>query len=601
LTPASAQESCVARVIGALKLPDMLSLKPLFPPLVVLLLVAVAVLRRIEGAEAPLKSEALGRLGYGFAKICLLVLPLEWLMHLVLHGEPQALSGKAWWLAAMTQTCQLFLLITGAADVVAGFAGLKGWHVQEMHQAPLRAAGFTDLWRRLMPGLLSQEVAAVHCVPVLVLVAGTAVLWHGTITGASVWFVLHYLLLMLEGWRRKPLLAPLAIPLRVIGVLLILTVSNVLLFSSGLQEALQNWHSMFTDARPTVYSLLLEKRITSSWLQGVLVLSILVCVALPRLGWLLGLPLRTWRLIGILLLPVSLWLVLRETPGIPAAVRVASQWPLSWFLGEGSSNVHLGYDGWLFPQRELDRRTLRRKDAGLAGSLTSLAAELKARDISLMLVAVPAKIAMHPDQMLRAEYPAAVQPPGFKTLLDSLSRAGIEVVDLAPALWTRLAKAPSYYAADSHWTFETMKESAGLVARCIREKYPALYVAETPLINATILERSTPGDLALELLPLGAEKMFGREHAQLVSIRGLEPDKTSPVLLAGGGLMRVFEEASVSFGLGDGMAQRAGFSTQLAALLGRSLDVRTDLEPPAVLQVAVGKKLVVLVVEADRL
>ncbi len=579
----------------------MLSFQPLLPPLVVLLLVAVATLRRTEGAEAPLKSEALGRLGYGLAKICLLVLPLEWLMHLVLQGEPQAVSGKAWWLAAMTQTCQLFLLITGAADVVAGFAGLKGWRVQEMHHAPLRAGGFADLWRRFMPGLLSQGGAAVQCVPVLVLVAGTAALWHGTITGASVWFVLHYLLLMLEGWRRRPLLAPLATPLRVIGVLLILTVSNVLLFSTGLQEALQNWHSMFTDARPTVYSLLLDKRITSSWLQVVLVLAILVCVALPRLGWLLGLPLRTWRIIGMLLLPVCLLLALREGPRIPAVVRTASQWPLSWFFAEGSSHVHLGYDGWLFPQRELDRRTLRRKDAGLAGPLTSLAAELKARGIPLMLVAVPAKIAMHPDQMLRAEYPAAVQPPGFKALLDSLSRAGIDVVDLAPALWSRLVKAPSHYAADSHWTFETMKESAGLVARRIREKHSALYVEETPLINATILERSTPGDLALELLPLGAERMFGREHAQLVSIRGLEPDKTSPVLLAGGGLLRVFEEASASFGSGDGADQQAGFPTQLAALLGRPLDVRTDLEPPAVPLAAAGKKLVVLVVEADRL
>ena len=579
----------------------MLSFKPLLPPLVVLLLVAVATLRRTEGAEAPLKSEALGRLGYGLAKICLLVLPLEWLMHLVLQGEPQAVSGKAWWLAAMTQTCQLFLLITGAADVVAGFSGLKGWRVQEMHHAPLRAGGFADLWRRLMPGLLSQGGAAVQCVPVLVLVAGAAALWHGTITGASVWFVLHYLLLMLEGWRRRPLLAPLATPLRVIGVLLILSVSNVLLFSTGLQEALQNWHSMFTDARPTVYSLLLDKRITSSWLQGVLVLAILVCVALPRLGWLLGLPLRTWRVIGILLLPVCLLLALRESPQIPAAVRTASQWPLSWFFGEGSSRVHLGYDGWLFPQRELDRRTLRRKEAGLAGPLTSLAAELKARGIPLLLVAVPAKIAMHPDQMLRAEYPAAVQPPGFKALLESLNHAGIDVVDLAPALWSRLVKAPSHYAADSHWTFETMKESAGLVARRIREKHSALYVEETPLINATILERSTPGDLALELLPFGAEKMFGREHAQLVSIRGLEPDKGSPVLLAGGGLLRVFEEASASFGLGDGVAQRAGFPTQLAALLGRPLDVRTDLEPPAVLEAAAGKKLIVLVVEADRL
>jgi hypothetical protein len=579
----------------------MLSLKPLLPPLVVLLLVAVATLRRTEGAEAPLKSEALGRLGYGLAKVCLLVLPLEWLMHLVLQGEPQAVSGKAWWLAAMTQTCQLFLLITGVADVVAGLVGLKGRCVQEMHHAPLRAGGFADLWRRLMPGLVSGGGATVQCVPVLVLVAGTAALWHGTITGASVWFVLHYLLLMLEGLRRRPLLAPLATPLRVIGVLLILTVSNVLLFSAGLQEALQNWHQMFTDARPTVYSLLLDKRITSNWLQGVLILAILACVALPRLGWLLGLPLLTWRVIGILLLPVSLLLALRESPQIPAAVRTAAQWPVTWFFGEGSSRVHLGYDGWLFPRRELDRRTLRRKDAGLAGPLTSLAAELKALGIPLMLVAVPAKIAMHPDQMLRAEYPAAVQPPGFKALLDSLSHAGIDVVDLAPALWSRLVKAPSHYAADSHWTFETMKESAGLVARRIREKHPELHVEETPLINATILERSTPGDLAVELLPFGAEKMFGREQAQLVSIRGLEPEKGSPVLLAGGGLLRVFEDASASFGLGDGLAQRAGFPTQLAALLGRPLDVRTDLEPPAVAQAAAGKRLVVLVVDADRL
>ncbi|MBV6501825.1 MAG: hypothetical protein CJBNEKGG_04349 [Prosthecobacter sp.] len=579
----------------------MLSLKPLLPPLVVLLLVSVATLRRAEGAEVPLKSEALGRLGCGLGKICLLVLPLEWLMHLVLHGEPQAVSGKAWWLAAMTQTCQLFLLITGVADVVAGLAGLKGRRVQEMHHAPGRAGGFADLWRRLMPGLVSGGGAAVQCVPVLVLVAGTAALWHGTITGASVWFVLHYLLLMLEGSRRRPLLSPLPPPLRVIGVLLILTVSNVLLFSAGLQEALHEWRLMFTDSRPTVYSLLLDKRITSSWLQSVLALAILTCVALPRLGWLLGLPLLTWRVIGILLLPVSLLMAVRESIRIPAPVRAAAQWPVSWFWGEGSSRVHLGYDGWLFPRHELDRRTLRRKDAGLAGSITSLAAELKARGIPLMLVAVPAKLAMHPDQMLRAEYPAAVQPPGFREVLDSLTRAGVDVMDLAPALWGRLVKAPSHYAADSHWTFETMKEAAGLVARRIREKHPALHMEETPLINATILERSTPGDLAVQLLPFGAEKMFGLEHAQLVSIRGLEPDKGSPVLLAGGGLLRVFEDASASFGLNDGVDQHAGFPTQLAALLGRPLDVRTDLEPASITQAAAGKKLVVLVVGADQL
>lgn len=579
----------------------MLHLKPLLPPLVVLLLVAVATLRRTGGAGSPMKPEPLGRLGYGLAKVCLLVLPLEWLLFLVLHGDPRAVSGKAWWLAATAQTCQLFLMITGVADVVAGVVGLKGRCVQEMHHAPGRAGGFADLWRRLVPGLVKEAAPAVQCVPVLVLVAGVAALWHGTITGVSVWFVLHYLLLMLEGRRRRSLLAPLPPPLRVIGVLLILTVSNVLLFSPGLQEAIQNWRLMFTDVKPTVYSLLLDKRITSGWLQSALALSIITCVALPRLGWLLGLPLLTWRVIGILLLPVSLLMAVRESVRIPGPVRAAAQWPVSWFFGEGSSRVHQGYDGWLFPRHELDRRTLRREVAGLAEPLRTLAADLKARGVPLMLVAVPAKIAMHPGQMLRAEYPAAVQPPGFREVLDSLTRAGVDVVDLAPALWGRPAGAPSHYAADSHWTFETMKAAAGLVARRIREKHPALYVEETPLINATILERSTPGDLAVQLLPFGAEKMFGLEHAQLVSISGLEPDRGSPVLLAGGGPLRVFEDASASFGLNEGVDQHAGFPTQLAALLGRPLDVRTDLEPASITRAAAGKRLVVLVVGADLL
>jgi hypothetical protein len=145
-----------------------------------------------------------------------------------------------------------------------------------------------------------------------------------------------------------------------------------------------------------------------------------------------------------------------------------------------------------------------------------------------------------------------------------------------------------------------------LAAKQIRKNWPVLHQADTPLINATILDRTDPGDLAQTLLPF-SESLFGMESAQLVSIRGLESDTKSPVLILGGDLLRVFEDASASFGNTGGEAQHAGFATQLASLLGRPLDVITvgnhDLHD-GLKQVetrAASKKLLICLLPADEL
>lgn len=580
----------------------MLYLKPLLPAFVVLLLVAVATLRRTDGVQD--RSRALAQLGFGLAKLCLLALPLEWLSYLFQNGEPLAVSGKAVWLAALAQTCQLYLLITGSADVVAGISALRGRVVAEMHHSAYRAGHFGEMWRRLFPGLVKgSKTGLISCVPALLLIAGVGALWHGSVLGSLLWLVVQLGILFIEGLRGKPLFAPLPLPLRVILVMLVLVVSSVLLVSPSVAAALENVKLMFASSKPTLYSLLLDKRLTSGWLQFMLLFSVIASIGLPRLGWVLEQPIKSWHAIGILLIPCSLVMAVRDSAHAPAILRQITQWPVTWVFDQGNSRVHVGYDGWLFPLRELDRLTLRRRDEGATEVLVKLAGELKSKGVPLMLVAVPAKAAMYPDQIFRAEYAAPVQPPGQKARLEKLAAAGIELIDPSVALWDRLIKAESHYATDRHWTFETMKVVAGAVAKRIQEKWPQLPGTVTPLISGTILDRTDAGDLARHLLPLGSEKVFGEESEQLVSILGLESDEKSPVMILGGESLRVFSDPAASFGNFEGTPQHAGFGTQISSLLGRRLDVR-DADGVAVVQIAAqatGKKLIVILAQADEL
>ena len=583
----------------------MLYAKPLIPVLIVLMLVHVGALRAVKAA-VPERWVAWSRLGYGLAKLCLLLLPLEWLVQIFLHAEPAVVTGKSIWLAAMAQTAQIYLSISGMADVVLAVQWLRGRACMEACDAPYRQGSFIGVWQHLHRGLSTAKGPATSsCLPVMVLVGGVALLWHGSVRAVSVWFLIHFLLIWLESKRGKSLFAPLPMPLRVIFTMLLFILTQVLLLVPDLSMALQSWQQMFHETPPKVYALMLDKRLTSGWLQIILSLSLLVSIGLPRLPLVLTQPIKTWRLFGLLLIPVSALLLLRDSTSAPAFIRQAVQVPVTWLFDEGNAQVHLGYESWFFPMSELNRLTLRRPVEGATPALEKLAAELKAQNVAMLVVAAPAKIALYPDQFLRAEYPAPVHPPGHSARLERLKAAGIEVLDPAQALWDRLIRAQAFYQNDSHWTPDTMKEVVTMAAKLIRQKWPGLHQAETPLIKASILERQDRGDLLSRLLPQG-DTAYGQETAQLVSIRGLESDPKSPVLILGSDLLTVFDDPAASFGNAEGEPQHAGFATQLASLMGRPLEVMTTA-PTAVTLTnelktkALTKKLVIIVIGANEL
>jgi SGNH hydrolase-like domain, acetyltransferase AlgX len=262
-----------------------------------------------------------------------------------------------------------------------------------------------------------------------------------------------------------------------------------------------------------------------------------------------------------------------------ATVRSGMQWLLLNLLGEGNNHIFVGKEGWLFSHAELNRHThARRPDTGLHAALLQLAAQLKAQDTPLLVVAIPDRTTLYPEQLRPGRYLDVIRQKDEAGRLASLKAAGAEVLDMTEPLWTFRDQKPVFFSHDSHWTPEAMKLTALAVHQLVREKAPRLCSPDTPLINATILDRTDPGDLALRLAPLFAGPMMGLESAELVSIQGLEPSGSSPVVLHGGELLRVYDDASLSFGSGA-RAPRAGFASQLATLIGRPLDVRGMPQP----------------------
>lgn len=264
-----------------------------------------------------------------------------------------------------------------------------------------------------------------------------------------------------------------------------------------------------------------------------------------------------------------------KTSPVAAVIRSGMQWLLSRSLNEGNRLVHLGGAGWLFEQREIDRLTQEKHpEDEWYDRLLALASTLKADDKSLMVVVVPGRVSLYPEQIRDGRYPGPVRAKGEAEKVAALTAAGIEVMEMTDALWEFRDKEQIFFAQDSHWTPEAMKAVALAVNKRVREKFPRLVSNETPIINATIIEHADAGDLSRALDPLNARGLMGEEVAEMISISGIEPDAKSPVVLHGGSLMKVFDDPHASFGGGGGESPRAGFATQLSMLLGRSIDVR---------------------------
>lgn len=277
-------------------------------------------------------------------------------------------------------------------------------------------------------------------------------------------------------------------------------------------------------------------------------------------------------------------------------LRQHTQQLLTTAAGEGSRKVFPGNQGWLFYRPELQALNgwgpLQNepfsvmKDPTLARLrparelVLEFAAQLQQRGIPLLLVPVPVK-PMLEHKFLPGKYPdAPLYHPDQLKFYDELRAAGIDVLDLAPALYDLRQRRQVFLKQDTHWTPEAMKKAASLVGEHIRKHWPELARRnQTPLVDARIHDRAALGDL-VQLIDLPhPERLFQPEFAQLVAIHGLDPDPDSPITLLGDSFVNIYSDPALGFGdpaLADPdppPSMKAGFAYQLALTLNRPLDV----------------------------
>ncbi len=203
--------------------------------------------------------------------------------------------------------------------------------------------------------------------------------------------------------------------------------------------------------------------------------------------------------------------------------------------------------------------------------------QLKARGVELIMMPVPAKAVIRPDNI----------PGGFQTATNTslprfdaqeqlfheiLRTNGIHVVDLAPLFMRNRGheRGPVYCKQDSHWSGKGCVLAAEKVAEYIRGR-PWLANIGKQAFTSEWIRVSITGDLwkGAEDESLEKEELSLRRVGEATEsgLQPVEPDENSPIVLLGDSHTLVFHSG------GDMHARWAGLPDQLALELGFPVDL----------------------------
>jgi alginate O-acetyltransferase complex protein AlgJ len=279
---------------------------------------------------------------------------------------------------------------------------------------------------------------------------------------------------------------------------------------------------------------------------------------------------------------------LEESTLAGAWVRPMVQTVLTRVLGAGNERVYCGRPGWLFYRPAvdhltgpgfLDRSELARR--GAAGSewqnapqpdprpaILEFRDQLADRGIELLLLPVPVKASIHPEQLARGSFARdqPMQNPSFAALLEQLTDQGVRVYDPTPLLMKAKEDdgEDQYLRADTHWTPSAVDMVAGELANEVRrivrlaERTPTQFVEDAIPVGQA-------GDL-VEMLELPA--LFDPQTVHIGVVRestGAEwrSDASAKVLLIGDSFANIYSQRELGWGTGAGLAQRLSYHLQL--------------------------------------
>lgn len=178
-----------------------------------------------------------------------------------------------------------------------------------------------------------------------------------------------------------------------------------------------------------------------------------------------------------------------------------------------SSIVIAGKDGWLFAAWA----SLADTDPQAIDASTRLIADAKnrlaARGVHLELLLLPDKVGFYEDRLPSGKTVSASVKKRYDTILGSLKKAGVDVLD-AKRVFTDLRAAGKdvYYRSDQHWTLAAAETTADQIATRVKRTVPTLAGepgSGMPLGKVTRERRY--GDLADLFLPPEQRSAIGRE------------------------------------------------------------------------------------------
>lgn len=238
-----------------------------------------------------------------------------------------------------------------------------------------------------------------------------------------------------------------------------------------------------------------------------------------------------------------------------------------------------GEDGFLFYRNDLEYVSggdleQQKKGKNPLPVILEFKKLLDEQGVDFLFVPVPTKLEVYPEK-LDADFKTLsgqIINPAFRKLVESLSKQGVEVVDLLPAfLQAKSASAAEpflFQHQDTHWTDRGLRLTAELLAARVK-KYP-WYAELAKQKRAYDLKETTFtrfGDLQSRL-PEAEQKKYQPEtlvaHQVLLSGKPYDDEPESPVVLLGDSFTGVYE-------LTD--AEHAGVSAHVARGIGYPLDL----------------------------
>lgn len=288
---------------------------------------------------------------------------------------------------------------------------------------------------------------------------------------------------------------------------------------------------------------------------------------------------------------------LNERSFVAARALSRFQWIMTRHLKAGNEQVVLGRGGWLYFRPALDHltgpgfmnpRILARRSAGGKASesdpgsdpvaaLADFAAQLADRGITLVVVPIPVKAAIHPEGLtgrdMTPELP--LENSSFDDFMARLKE--LEIPAYSPA--ERLAEAaratsgprwPQFLRTDTHWTPQAMETTASGLAEFVSREV-RLPEHHSPALTREEIWAEGRGDLVALLRLPAMRPLFQPERVPTQRVRRTAgelwaSDANADVLVLGDSFTNIYSQAELGFG------EAAGFAEQLSYYLRRPVD-----------------------------